>query len=220
MLREPTRRAISGWKYHFMFGFPDTDRRTFKQVVDDGLAQRSALEACYMELLADHRPNSTFEAMLLVSDLPIEHQRDVVMRCFWGRPDTHDVQCNAPVENEMTTMHAHVDKGVYIDQVRRWFSLLGRQNFFIWSLEQWVSDNVGMYEKLARFAGYEAVGPSGFRTVAELEAVLAVHWNEVATETPMGKKVPDIDPADQQRLQDFYRPYNEALFEFLGSRLW
>jgi hypothetical protein len=207
-LRDPTLRAISAWKYHYNGPyFPD--KRTFKQVVDDGIGQRKALEACYMELLAYHRPNSTFEAAFLVADLAVEHHRDVVMRCFWGRPDTHD-------HTHPLLLHAHVDKGVYIDQVRRWFSLLGRQNFFIWSLEQWQADNVGMYEKLARFAGYEPVGPDGFRTAAELEKVLAVHWNENAAEDTL----PVIDPADQQRLQEFFAPYTEALFVLLGSRLW
>jgi len=208
VIREPAARAMSGYEYHrFM------DWRTFKQVLNDGFSQRHRLEACYAAELA--KASGADPPRKHVDELPPDRHWDVVNRCFWERKDTHDR--TAPEGSFFDLMHAHVDKGVYIDQVRRWYSLFGKENVFVFSIEEWSKDPVGMYQKLADFAGYEAVGPNGFSSLAELNATLSVQYND-------GDIVP-LPPAekskeDRERLAEFYKPYDKELFALLGRRLW
>lgn len=210
ILREPVAHAVSSWKFHIW------DTRSFAEVVDQGIAQRQALELCESQALAG-LASSVRGRALHAEDLPPEPQRQIMNSCFWGRPDTHDT--STPADSFMGLMGAHVDKGVYVSALRRWFSVLGRESFFVFSLEEWTADAVGIYRSLADFAGFEAVGPHGFASVSELQEVLSHTYND----GPLVEGVPERpEPSeeDKARLAEFYRPYNEELFELLGRRLW
>jgi len=211
MLRNPVKRAVSSWKFHQKL---TGDLRTFAQVVEQGIAQRRALEACYeraLMLIGDASVHT-------VGELPIPLMRNVTSACFWDRPDTHDR--TIPAELPLTLMHAHVDKGVYLDQVERWFAVLGRKNFFIFSLEEWIADTTGTFAKMMDFIGIPAVGPGGFHDATEMNRSLSVIYNDGDDLLSFIPEPKDPDPALIQRLGDFYKPYMEGLFELLGRRLW
>lgn len=208
ILREPVERAVSSWKFHHV----TAEVRSFDKAVNAGISQRRALEACYAKSLKTEADSSA----AFVEDLPVEKQRSVVNKCFWGTPGTHDE--TLPPETWITLMHAHVDKGIYVDQLRRWFSLLGRENFFVFSLEEWIKDPQGIYMQLSDFAGYEAIGPNGFRDAEAMAEVLSHQYNDGAGLPEV--KVPEPSDEMREKLRKFYEPYNEALFELLGRRLW
>mmetsp|Transcript_148814 Transcript_148814/g.370811 ORF Transcript_148814/g.370811 Transcript_148814/m.370811 type:complete len:422 (+) Transcript_148814:86-1351(+) len=204
ILREPVARAVSHWKFHRV----KTEHRSFEQSVEQGISQRRALEACYAEALRRESKAS----VMYVEDLPAATQRKIVNECFWGKPQCHDT-------TDPSLCHATVDKGVYVDQLRRWFSLFGRDNFFVFSLEEWAQDPMGMYLKLADFAGYSAIGPGGFKDAAEMKEVLSREYND-GDELALEKFVPEPSDEMKEKLREFYEPYDEALFELLGRRLW
>jgi len=212
VLREPVARAISSYTYHSQLSF---ERRSFKEVLDEGIAQRKALEACYQSYLGPEAPGKS------VGDLPVEQQRKILYQCFWGRQDTHDRTIPETGVNILSeTYHAHVDKGIYVDLLRRWFAVLGRQNFFVFSIEEWSIDPVAMYERLSEFSGYQAVGPDGFPDRDHLRSVLSKRANEERS-LPVNISQPQAPShGDVERLRAFYEPYNEDLFKLLGRRLW
>jgi len=207
MIREPAERAISGWRFHAQI---TGEKRSFETAMRMGIQQRKALEDCYAQALHDHG-NSSAD---YVEDLPLESQKSIIDTCFWSRSDTHCT--NTPPDVNITLMHAHVDKGIYVDQLRRWFSVIGRENCFVFSLEEWKADSRATFAEIADFVGLEAVGPGGFTNSTELDALLHKKWNNADTLGPE----PPPRPAEHliQELRDFYQPYNEALFEFLGRR--
>jgi hypothetical protein len=59
MVRDPAKRAVSGWRYHAsdVFG-ASQDTRSFSQVVGDGIRQRRNLEACYAQELLQIGPGA------------------------------------------------------------------------------------------------------------------------------------------------------------------
>merc|ERR1719401_1327691 len=109
-------------------GHLSMDLRTFTEAVDSGIAQRRNLEACYAEALAQQKaalassdPNAG--PAKFVEDLPVDDQRWVIEKCFFQRNDTVDEV--RPFDTPgLAGLTSHVDKGVYIDQVRRWFNIL------------------------------------------------------------------------------------------------
>mmetsp|Transcript_37147 Transcript_37147/g.81064 ORF Transcript_37147/g.81064 Transcript_37147/m.81064 type:complete len:399 (-) Transcript_37147:128-1324(-) len=221
MLRNPTERAISAWKFHAeppVLGMPK-DKRTFKEVVDEGISQRLALEACYTKELTEESQKLSFVAEQspppsFVTDLPIPSQREVINKCFWNGEGTHDT--SSPLVM-FRLMHSHVDKGIYLDALQRWSSVLGGLGqFHIFSLEGWVADPYGSFMNITRHAGIEAVGANGFSSEQQLQQVLDQVWNE----GPPPSKLLTVHDEDVARLNAFYAPYTEDLFKFLGQRLW
>jgi len=106
----------------------------------------------------------------------------------------------------------HVSKGIYFEQLLRWFALFPRKNFFIRSLEEYCSGGQKVFAELVEFIGAR-VADMGM-DVAELKDLLQRRYN--ATHPPP----PAASNALQKALNDFYRPYNEKLFALLGRRLW
>mmetsp|Transcript_78365 Transcript_78365/g.175655 ORF Transcript_78365/g.175655 Transcript_78365/m.175655 type:complete len:393 (+) Transcript_78365:53-1231(+) len=215
MLRNPTERAISGWKFHSELG----ESRTFKEAVDEGISQRLALEACYTKELTEESQKLSFVAEQspppsFVTDLPIPSQREVINKCFWNGEGTHDTSSPLVMYR---LMHSHVDKGIYLDALQRWTSVLGGLGqFHIFSLEGWVADPYGSFMNITRHAGIEAVGANGFSSEQQLQQVLDQVWNE----GPPPSKLLTVHDEDVARLNAFYAPYTEDLFKFLGQRLW
>jgi len=217
MLREPTERAISAWRFHAAFLIPD--KRSFKEAVDEGISQRLALEACYTKELTKESRKLSFVAEQstpprVVADLPILRQRKVINKCFWNEEGTHDT--SSPLIS-VRLLHSHVDKGIYLDALERWSSVMGGLGqFHFFSLESWIADPHGSFVNITRHAGIQAVGANGFSSEHRLHQVLKQVWND----GPPPSKGLTTHDEDIARLSAFYAPYTEDLFKFLGQRLW
>lgn len=209
ILREPVSRAVSSWKFHTA---TTMETRSFKKVLEDGFNQRRSLESCYAKKVGNLTP--------LVSELPAAQQRVIIDTCFWGSKRTHDT--TLPMETPLTLMHAHVDKGIYVDQLRRWHSIVGKENVFVFSLEEWIAQPRAMYDQIAEFAGYTVIGTDGFKNEHEVDRVLSKQYNDGgAAENLFGVPEPaEPNPELKQQLAKFYEPYTEELFELVGRRLW
>lgn len=205
MLREPVKRAVSGWRFHTTL---TGEWRPFHLVVDQGMQQRKNLEACYAQVLP--KRNATAKH---VEDLPRRDQRSIINQCFWGHPNTHDT--TLPPEQIITLMHAHVDKGIYVDQLRRWFNLMGRENCYVLTLEDWIKDPDATFKGVTEFLGLQTTGAKGYKSKKELEHTLHHRMNSGSN-----IEMPEPKPSTLKRLEEFYKPYNEELFKLLGKRLW
>ena len=56
---------------------------------------------------------------------------------------------------------AHVVKSMYYYQLRKWFQHFKRDQFFIFSLEEYVNDSIGTIERLLDFLGLPLYDETG-----------------------------------------------------------
>ena len=104
----------------------------------------------------------------------------------------------------------HVGKGVYHEQLARWWALgFPRENFFVASLEEFQADSISVFGRLLVFLGAASTAPPTERLAAQLKE------RHNAT-----KSKGEVSAALKAELGAFYAPHNEKLFKMLGRRLW
>lgn len=105
----------------------------------------------------------------------------------------------------------HVDKGVYGEQLERWRLCFPHENFFVFTLEEWVQDPVACFRGLLRFIGAESAESDYVNIVkTNFTHKRLVHPNSRADTEPLP---PDL----KQLLTNFYDPHNKHL-EILLNR--
>eukprot|EP01112_Ceratiomyxa_fruticulosa_P000800 TRINITY_DN1072_c0_g1_i1.p1 TRINITY_DN1072_c0_g1~~TRINITY_DN1072_c0_g1_i1.p1 ORF type:complete len:523 (+),score=74.24 TRINITY_DN1072_c0_g1_i1:180-1748(+) len=96
-------------------------------------------------------------------------------------------------------------RGMYANQLKRWFRLFGRENFYFLETPDFDEEIVqGAMSKL-----YSWLGLSQF----DAEWVKANSGGNYKTKTPMWEST-------KQKLTIFYTKYNQELFELMGKRLY
>mmetsp|Transcript_8985 Transcript_8985/g.30655 ORF Transcript_8985/g.30655 Transcript_8985/m.30655 type:complete len:382 (+) Transcript_8985:2-1147(+) len=108
----------------------------------------------------------------------------------------------------------HVDKGVYVDQLERWFLNYPRENFLVKTLEEFHEAPAEHFRDVCDFLGVGTVGPGAFNSSEQVLQMLTKSF----LKSPNRSKQPLPDKVLQD-LRDFYRPYNERLERLLGRRL-
>lgn len=96
--------------------------------------------------------------------------------------------------------HSYFTRGIYADQLVRWFSVVPRERFLVVEYERFFSDPT---EQLDRVLGFLGLPPQR-RT--SFEAYNARTYNRV-------------DPIVVEELQARYEPHNRRLYELLGDDL-
>ena len=110
----------------------------------------------------------------------------------------------------------HVDKGVYYDQLVRWFEVFEPSSFFITSLESISQDPAKVMKEMLHFIGADkdkdgnevkivAYGDEGVSKKA------LVHPNDIADSQP-------LPSAFHERLTSFYQPYMRKLHTLLAAK--
>ena len=92
-----------------------------------------------------------------------------------------------------------LQSGIYDSVVREWLEVFGPDNVLVLSAEEYFADTHGVMGR-----AYDFLGIPGLKAIA--------HAN--VNENPL--VCPPEDPAARARLVEFYRPWNEKLFELLG----
>eukprot|EP00615_Pteridomonas_danica_P004388 CAMPEP_0114348064 /NCGR_PEP_ID=MMETSP0101-20121206/14424_1 /TAXON_ID=38822 ORGANISM="Pteridomonas danica, Strain PT" /NCGR_SAMPLE_ID=MMETSP0101 /ASSEMBLY_ACC=CAM_ASM_000211 /LENGTH=468 /DNA_ID=CAMNT_0001485795 /DNA_START=332 /DNA_END=1738 /DNA_ORIENTATION=- len=110
-------------------------------------------------------------------------------------------------------MVQHVAKGIYVEQIDRWFEVFEvKRKFFILDLDSFKKDQVATFDRICRFLGTRSVGPRAFATRQKLEEQLSQRYNEGAN--------PDIEAIPTPTLKllnQFYKPYTQSFFELIGQ---
>lgn len=109
----------------------------------------------------------------------------------------------------------HIDKGIYVDQLERWFDNFHPSSFFIESFENWSRDPIAVYSRMVEFIGQSVIGPHAFSSAKQLEFMTRA----ISNPTTNAKKS-EISHELEQELECFYRPYNEQLHKLLGRELF
>ena len=93
--------------------------------------------------------------------------------------------------------HSYLARGVYVDQLERWFACFPRDRFLIIKSEEFYSDPERLLHQSQEFLGLPPHTPTEFK---------AYHQ----------RKYEDMDPIMRQRLADYFAPHNQRLYELLG----
>jgi hypothetical protein len=93
--------------------------------------------------------------------------------------------------------HSYLSRGLYAEQLERWFALFPREQFLILQSERFYADPAAAMEEVQAFLGLPA------RHTAEYTRRNSGRYDR-------------MDPALRWRLSDYYRHHNQRLYGLLG----
>ena len=94
-------------------------------------------------------------------------------------------------------LHSYLARGIYVDQVKRWFELFPERQILIFKSEDFFQDPAGCFLRTQQLLGLPVFSLSTYK-----------RFNE-------GQKKP-IDPGLRAQLVEYFRPHNKRLYDFLG----
>ena len=225
VLREPSARAISSYWFQNSHLFHVRDRGSTAELAELAAREvrdRQGYDACMAgadaeagtEAEAEGGGNwATSAAAWLVSQL------DPFPLLTTRRPPLGAARPTSPLFARLRRCFGklfrspqlggrHLDKGVYADQLARWFSQFPRGNFFITSTERFFG-GPDEYARLLRFIGAEAADWPGTEALAAL-----LTRNSSAARLVAPNALARLDPPTAElraTLAAFFRPHNQRL---------
>jgi hypothetical protein len=92
---------------------------------------------------------------------------------------------------------SYLSRGRYIDQLLKWSSLFPKRRMLVLRSEDLFDDTTKALERVLDF--------------------LAIpHWTPEAYSIPNKREYTGLDPLVRQRLDEYYEPYNQRLYDYLG----
>ncbi len=95
--------------------------------------------------------------------------------------------------------HCYLRRGVYVEQLRWWHARFPREQLLVLQSEALATRPRETFAEVQEFLGLQEWQPSGF-------------------EPQNTNEYPDVSPELRARLEEYFEPHNEALFEYLGRR--
>jgi hypothetical protein len=93
--------------------------------------------------------------------------------------------------------HSYLARGVYVDQIKRWFDRFPRNQFLIIKSEEFYAEPVQILHQTQGFLGVEPHSPAALKVYHQAEYV-------------------EMDPLMRQRLADYFALHNQQLYDLLG----
>jgi hypothetical protein len=93
--------------------------------------------------------------------------------------------------------HSYLARGIYADQIERWFQCFPQHRFSIVKSEDFYRDPVVILQETHAFLGVEPHRP----------AILKIHHRA---------EYGEMDPVVRRRLVDYFAPHNRRLYDLLG----
>jgi len=92
---------------------------------------------------------------------------------------------------------SYLTRGIYVDQLKRWFEYFPREQFLILKSEDFYSKTPEVYQQVLDFLGLSKFELNSFK------AHRMGKYSAIGAET-------------RKKLADYFRPYNEQLYQLLG----
>jgi hypothetical protein len=200
-LRDPISRAISSWKFKANEGLKNNIERKkrgehiwpddpFNMTMKSGIDQAHCVISCYTKL------KSMKDCSMTKCRAKFDKRTD-------GR-------------NGKYSYYAHIMKSLYAYQFLMWFEYFPKSSFFIFTIEQYRKDPIGVTEAVLDFMGlplYDPESKLGFKDKQQLINVLSVIMNE----TPVSIELEaQITKKDLAVLRTFFEHQDIKLKEVLG----
>lgn len=93
--------------------------------------------------------------------------------------------------------HSYLARGVYVDQIERWFARFPRDRFLILKSEEFYREPVRLLHETQTYLGVRPHTPATFKVHHQADYVA-------------------MDPDVRQRLGDYFAPHNRRLYDLLG----
>eukprot|EP01032_Pedospumella_encystans_P015487 gene15487-17709_t len=110
----------------------------------------------------------------------------------------------------------HVDKGLYVDQIIRWFASFRRDQFRFMLLEKFSAEPADQFQDLLNFMNVPVQQTQNSTTYRVYDSIVqTLDFKKKRLETPNARMPAwsTLNQSDIQFLYDFYRPYNSWLSE-------
>lgn len=95
---------------------------------------------------------------------------------------------------------SYLSRGKYIDQLLVWSSFFRRKQMLVLKSEDLFNDTANTLERMLDFLGVP-------------------HWAPETYSIPNKREYTDVSPLIRQRLDEYYKPHNQRLYEYLGVNL-
>ena len=192
-LRNPVSRTISSWKFKAKEGIKlgNVKDDLFNVSVAQGIDQSRCIINCY------NRTHTMKRCSMTNCRAQFDQRYD-------GR-------------NGKYSYYAHVVKSLYAYQFLLWFAYYPKSDFFIFTIEQYKKNPIGVLEALLNFLGlplYDPEGKYGFRSKKELLNVLSVIMNETPDSSVLDQQITNSDSIGT--LKDFFASQDAKLKEVLN----
>lgn len=203
VLRDPVERAMSS--FWFKKGV-EVEKQGAEESLTAGMRRRVLYEKKVRKILNVSDGDASVCCIGDVKSRPSRKNWEAYLDALYFSSAKGVVKKNLFVE--------HIGKGIYYEQLKRWFAIFPRKNFFICTLEDMKANGARMLEDVIRFVCPE-----------KAEITIDSEWRKRAIErmklcynsTPVKGEIPsDLET----RLREFYRPYNKKLSELLGRSFW
>ena len=203
-LRDPISRAISSWKFKASEGLRLGEARRKKHETD--------------------WPDDFFNVTMKLG----MDQAKCVSDCYEKTKDMTKcsiTMCRAMNDkrgdgrNGKYSYYAHVVKSLYAYQFLMWFAYFPKSNFFVFTIEQYRKNPIGVTEALLNFFGlplYDPTAKQGFKDKATLIEVLSVIMNETPTALVLDQQVGDKATNCMDKLREFFKKEDKKLKDVLG----
>ena len=112
--------------------------------------------------------------------------------------------------------------GVYTKHLERWFKYFPKSQFHFVSGEQLIADPATVISQVQDFLGLEPFINEKHFYLNATRGFPCLVKNPEAHSKPhclgktKGRRHPDVNPKVIQRLKDFYRPFNQKLYQMVG----
>lgn len=107
---------------------------------------------------------------------------------------------NEKYTNGSNFRYSYLGRGIYVDQLRKWFDLFSEEQFLILKSEDFYSDPVGCFNQVLEFLKLPKW---------RLEEYKQFNCNSELKDQAM-------HPSTRKQLIDYFEPHNQKLSEFLG----
>lgn len=229
ILRNPVDRAVSSYWFkqpqqsggspqgmHERFVSELATRRQFEECLEE---RRNVTSMSFFRGARGGSAGSGTKVATPTTHVRVEEDSTVLGPPRWGGASDdairrRDLRCfEQTYPDELEYINHHVNKGVYDEQLNRWFAYFAPENFLVVSLEQFRNHSMATFAQVCAFLGVHVVGPGSFPTRQKLEAQLNKKYN-IGMNTRTSPPLPET----HSMLVEFYRPHNERLEDMLRRR--
>jgi hypothetical protein len=98
-------------------------------------------------------------------------------------------------------LYAYLEHGKYVDKLKRWMNVFPKDQFLIIQSEEFSKDPSKIYNETLEFLGLPKYNLKHYKRYKQREY-----------------KDKNIDPKLREKLSEYFKPYNDELYEFLGKK--
>lgn len=213
-LREPVSRTLSSWRFKALEHYQMQERRAIRTgkpieilLLNDsihwGEMRVKCISDCYRKM------GNSMAACSINKCRKMYDRFSMETKILSKTADSSTMCCR-------TSYYAHVVKSLYAYQFAKWFQFFDKSQFFIYTLEEFSRNRLGVLERLLDFLGLPLFDPSGkygFKDRKTLTDLLALQINKTPRKLCFEEQ---ITPAAEKYLHDFFAPHNALLEDVIG----